>query len=295
MSTLLTDLFSTGALTVSPEDRPFWYTSGTFGPYYINTHYLVGGREAADALLLRIEAACRDPGGFASDVLPFLQSQYRSEPVFRRVTDTLRTRLGDMDRSAPFRFVSGGERRDFFFSLLPAVQMERPHAVILKDGTVLLLRPGEGNPEPVLPGESSALSGQAGIHVADLVTEASSYLRTWIPALSARGAILDRTLAVVDRRQGGEAALRRRGVSLVSLAQVDEALFDQAEASGLIRSGQRAMIRRFTEDPAAFMRQFLEEHPGYLDTLMAEGGKTAERVRLFLSTRPDRDARPATP
>ena len=32
-------LFKTGAVMVSNHTEPFWYASGTFGPFFINTHY----------------------------------------------------------------------------------------------------------------------------------------------------------------------------------------------------------------------------------------------------------------
>jgi hypothetical protein len=31
-------LFKTGAVMVSNHTEPFWYASGTFGPFFINTH-----------------------------------------------------------------------------------------------------------------------------------------------------------------------------------------------------------------------------------------------------------------
>ena len=55
MTLLVKELFLTGALQVAEPERPFWYTSGTFGPFYINTHYLFGGAEAAQSLLKQIE------------------------------------------------------------------------------------------------------------------------------------------------------------------------------------------------------------------------------------------------
>jgi len=30
-------LFETNALKIAPAEKPFWYTSGLIGPYYINT------------------------------------------------------------------------------------------------------------------------------------------------------------------------------------------------------------------------------------------------------------------
>ena len=36
---LVASLIRTQALRLAPADEVFWYTSGTVGPYYINTHY----------------------------------------------------------------------------------------------------------------------------------------------------------------------------------------------------------------------------------------------------------------
>ncbi|MBI2950683.1 orotate phosphoribosyltransferase, partial [bacterium] len=61
MVDLLQCLLQTGALRIAPADRPFWYTSGTLGPYYINTEYLYGGREKAERFLEVIEREKDDP------------------------------------------------------------------------------------------------------------------------------------------------------------------------------------------------------------------------------------------
>ena len=47
---VLSWLFETKAVRVCPEGAPFWYTSGKLGPFYINTHFLYGSQEAAEAL-----------------------------------------------------------------------------------------------------------------------------------------------------------------------------------------------------------------------------------------------------
>ena len=48
-------LFETAAVRVCPQDKPFWYTSGSIGPYYINTHFLYGSEEKANELLSFID------------------------------------------------------------------------------------------------------------------------------------------------------------------------------------------------------------------------------------------------
>ena len=49
-------LYQTEAFKVAPADKPFWYTSGKLGPFYINTHYLYGSGKAAEDLLAKIDA-----------------------------------------------------------------------------------------------------------------------------------------------------------------------------------------------------------------------------------------------
>ncbi len=48
-------LFKTNAIRVAPQDTPFWYTSGTLGPFYINTHFLIKDEQTASDFLKRIE------------------------------------------------------------------------------------------------------------------------------------------------------------------------------------------------------------------------------------------------
>ena len=51
MSDLVSYLFETNAVKVCPDNKPFWYTSGKIGPYFINTHFLYGNEEDSKELL----------------------------------------------------------------------------------------------------------------------------------------------------------------------------------------------------------------------------------------------------
>lgn len=55
MASIAEYLFKTDAVKICPENKPFWYTSGKIGPYYINTHFIYGSEEQANALLKRID------------------------------------------------------------------------------------------------------------------------------------------------------------------------------------------------------------------------------------------------
>ena len=47
MSDIMSYLFATDAIRICEENKPFWYTSGKIGPYFINTHFVYGNEKDA--------------------------------------------------------------------------------------------------------------------------------------------------------------------------------------------------------------------------------------------------------
>jgi len=134
-----------------------------------------------------------------------------------------------------------------------------------------------------IPVYEAALAGKRALHIADLVTEASSYTRAWIPMIREFGAIMDDTIAVIDRKQGGEQVLLSEGVRLHSLADIDLELFESARDSGEITEGQLKMISSFMDNPKDFMKHFCETHPTYIQEQLALGGKPRERAEMAIA------------
>ncbi len=270
-------LFATKAIRVCEPDTPFWYTSGTLGPFYINTHFLFGSEgESADLLLLIEEAAYSDRIAFTDLLLKALLRQYDKCETYRMVIDMIVEKASTLS----FDFISGGERRDFFFSILPAYFLKKPHLSIFKDLQAVYTNASFSETVPVY---EVALAGKRALHIVDLVTEASSYTRAWIPVIREFGGVLEETIAVVNRKQGGEQILLNEGVKLITFAEIDKDLFISAEAIGVISADQRKMVESFIDKPQAFMVAFLETHPEFIANELAKGGKARERAELAIS------------
>jgi hypothetical protein len=167
-------LFATKALRISPSEQPFFYTSGTIGPYYINTHFLFGSESEANEMLVLIETAAKHPLTMTATLWTRIEQQYHTNATYRMVIDE----LVDLADKQPFDFISGGERRDYFFSLPVSKLLRKPHVSILKTGDAYLCKHEEPSDRFLNPDE---LMGKTVLHISDLVTEASSYIRTWIP------------------------------------------------------------------------------------------------------------------
>jgi orotate phosphoribosyltransferase len=266
-------LFESNALEIAPWDRPFLYTSGLIGPYFINTHYLCGGMARAKEVLAFIDEEQLDKQRFPSRLTPILKEVYDSSAIYRGVVDAMceivRTALplDEVDG------VSGGQRRDWFFAPLVAQRLGKPCFYLYND---LSLIDERGDAVTELP-------DAAVLNVADLLTVGSSYTKKWAPALRQIGARLRWSLVGVDRNQGGADNLHSAGVERCeSLFSVDASLFDRALALGLIDRQQHLQLTRYLEDPFSSMRGFLLEHPEFLQQATGSPqGKTAARARLL--------------
>lgn len=270
MSDITRLLFETNAFVAAPAEQPFWYTSGLFGPYYINTHYLYGSKEEAEALLHLIEEASKPESRstFGRVVGEKTRAQYEKNPIYRRVIDDMVA----LTEGKSWQYVSGGERRDFFFSIELARKLGLPHLFIFKDEAVWLS--DTVDEEARQPG---MLRGDV-LHVADLITKASSYERAWIPALAKHGLKIKDTIAGVDRAQGGKKILEAKGIAVDVLATIDAGLFKEAVQLGKIDQKQEASLSRYADDERGFVLRFLEEHPGFLEEEAGKDEKTKARV-----------------
>jgi orotate phosphoribosyltransferase len=275
---LIEALLQTEALRIAPAGEPFWYTSGTVGPYYVNTHFLFGGSKAAGALLEYIDGAKADRDRFPAALTARLEQQAARDPVYAGVIEAL-VALARAHGADQADGVSGGERRDWFFSPLVAARLAKPHLWIYKDLSLAWSCPG--------PAKEPALAGQRLVHVADLITEASSYLRGWIPAIAAGGGAMAAAVNVVDRAQGGAEALAGAGVPAFSLLTVDEELFAALRRAGRIDEAQQRLLLAYYRDPYAAMRALLQENAGFLRRALASPDRrTAERARLLVAQNP---------
>ncbi|MEE3233639.1 MAG: orotate phosphoribosyltransferase [Candidatus Latescibacterota bacterium] len=274
---LLESLLRTKALNFPPPDEVFWYTSGTVGPYYINTHYLFGSQRDADQLLEMINVE-KDHPEFPVRLRERVSQQYADNSIYRSIVDSL---VDLIQRESPHEFdvISGGERRDWFFSLAVAERLGKPHLFIFKDLKKVLLNG--------MDIEREELSGINTLHVADLVTEASSYFRSWIPAVSADGGTIIYSANVIDRGQGGIEALRQKGVESNALLCIDKSLFSKLLGSGTISVAQAKLFEAYHEDPYSAMRDFLIAHPDFIDlALKTDDPKIRQRAELFLEKDP---------
>ena len=277
MSDIMSYLFETKAVRFCEENKPFWYTSGKIGPYFINTHFVYGSEKDATELLSFIDECLADKKTLPEKVFKKVLKQYEENEIYHNVIDAMKNYIEKNIDVSEIDYISGGERRDWFFSNILAYLLDKPHISIYKDLSSVISDSKFENSETV-----NNIDNKKVLHVADLVTVASSYIRAWIPAIKNIGGQMCWSCVVVDRMQGGKEKIEAQGVKAFSLVNVDNTLFETAYKNGIINENQLTMLKKFFENPDETMKQFLIDHPEFLENSLKADEKTAKRAKLLV-------------
>ena len=277
MNEVVSYLFKTNAIRFCEENKPFWYTSGKIGPYFINTHFVYGNEEDAVKLLSYIDEALANHETLPKKVFEKVYKQYQENEIYKNIIDIMKKYIEENIDINSIDYISGGERRDWFFSNMLAYLFKKPHISIYKDLSAVI---SDSNFEETKKAEN--IEGKKVLHIADLITVASSYIRAWIPAIENLGAKMVASCVVVDRMQGGKEKIEEKGVKSLSLVHVDKSLFKEALNLNVINENQEKMLEGFFENPDETMRKFLIEHPEFIENALNSDEKTKKRAKLLV-------------
>ena len=211
------------------------------------------------------------PGKVLAETL----KNYESDDIYRGLIDELHSFIKNNIDIDKVDYVSGGERRDWFFSLIIAKLINKPHISIYKNLTSVITIDGKSE-------EITDLNGGKVLHIADLITEASSYERAWIPAIKNNGGQIKWSVVVIDRKQGGKELLDSYGIESFAMVDIDIKFFKKVVDMGIINSAQFDMIEQYISDPKKSMADFLKKNPGFLEQSLKADDKTKERAKLCL-------------
>jgi len=282
---LVEALIRTQGLRVAPPGELFWYTSGTVGPYYLNTHYLYGNRQKAEQLLAFIDQNRGNINVLASGLLARTGSNYLEDACYRLVIDSIAELVRRRIDGDSFQIVSGGERRDWFFSIAVARRLDKRILLLFKDRRAFVLEENAAGANPAR--EVSDLKGAAVLHVADLVTEASSYVRSWIPAIEQLGGRLQWAVNIVDRGQGAEEVLARQGVKAFHLIGIDSSFFEMLRKEGQIGDQEAELLEAYHRNPSESMKRLLQTEPDIVRrALSSSNAKVRNRAQMLIERNP---------
>ena len=277
MADIISYLFETKAIKFCEENKPFFLTSGMISPYFVNTHFLYGSEEEATEFLSYIDTLLEDRINLPKKVFDRVIKQYEKNSIYKYTIDTMVKAIKDNVNVDEIDYISGGERRDWYFSNLIAYILKKPHLTLFKDMEAFASPYNFSKTEKI-----TDLTNKKVLNASDLVTAASNYVRSWIPAIRNLNGNLAWTCYVVDRKQGGTEVLEKENIKTIPLAFVDESLFEEARKLNVINDAQLEMLKGFYEDPYTTMRNFLLKHPEFLENALKADEKTQKRAHILI-------------
>lgn len=280
MKDLTNLLFETNAFNIAQENKPFWYTSGKIGPYFVNGEFFYGSDADSKELLAFIDSELENETkeNIPAHIFEKVLAHYNSNEIYKTTIDAMVEYIKETVNVENIDYISGGERRDWFFSNMIAYILEKPHVTIYKDLSTV-----ESDYKFTVNTPVEKIEGKNFLHVADLLNQSASFTRAWIPAIENLGSKIFWSIFVIDRMDGGTQVLTDCGVEVLSLLKINDELFVKALELGIINEKQLQMLRDFKKDQMGSMKQFLIDHPEFLEeSLNSDNSKTAKRAKLLV-------------
>ena len=250
---------------------PVLLASGQVGIYYVFTEKTFPGLDF------------KIYGDDAAQMQNYVLHQMKNAKKFMQIMNSVAERAKELLKYSRKPVISGGQTRDWLFSMVVAKILNMPHVAIYKpeggqnDRYEILSPSGK-----VLP--KKYLRGADAVHVVDLITEASSCYSEdeqgkqvgWIPILRRAGVKVHNLLAMISRKEGGEKNLAKVDVTVESCVQVD-ADFLRKHAK------HKRIALTYVADPEAWAKNYIARHGlKAFERSFCPAGTELERARRFL-------------
>jgi hypothetical protein len=239
------------------------------GPFYVNTEKVVGAPLAEKLLreITAIVAGTVDTEARAKQLNHLILDAYKHDPVWQKLIATMLDRARSEFSHHDFTMISGGERRDWIFSIPFAHAADLPHLFLFKNKTHFC--------------DKHISAGQNVLHVSDLINNAASFFDLWQPALSALHLGCSGNLCVNLRGDQGLHRLIEAGQKTVSLVTIDLDFFRRLHAADLVDRATFEEIAIFFASPQDWAAKYLIGKPDLFDASGCDD-KYFERLRFFI-------------
>jgi len=274
-SELIKRIHDTKAVSIwNREKGPiFWYAASVPGPFYVNTELVIGPELSASLLkqITAIVAELPEAKDRAHRLETLIMEAYEKDETFRTIIDTMVAKTKAEFPEGCFSVISGGERRDWLFSIPMAKLMNIKHAYLFKNGELYC---AEG-----------VSKGEVSLHVSDLINNAASYFDAWLPILDKSGLSCIGTVCVNSRGSNGVDKLKANGQKVVALNSIDVGFFEKSLETGLIDAGTLEEIRLFFKSPQEWASAYLMGRPELFNASSIDA-KSFDRLQTFFTRDP---------
>ncbi|MBW3023234.1 hypothetical protein KY308_03965 [Candidatus Woesearchaeota archaeon] len=174
------------------------------------------------------------------------------------LTKMIKSAFPDVDSLENYNqyIISGGESKDWIFSLPIAKAFEIPHAMVYKNGTV----------------KGADIEGRDVIHILDINNQGSSIKDKWIPAIKNAGGNLVQIVSFIDTLEGGfdvvKGLVENKGVDYATMVPMDKFAWEYLRENVPVPDDAHNLIMERRKDSESWARKMLLSDKG-LENLAA--------------------------
>ena len=251
----------------------FWYAASVPGPFYVNTELVIGA-DLSTALLKQITAIVAETptaAARAQKLETLMMDAFEKDATYKNIIETMVAKTREEFPEGSFAVISGGERRDWLFSIPMAKLMNIRHVYLFKNGDYYC--------------ENDLKQGEIALHVADLINNAASYFDAWLPILDKAGLSCVGTACVNSRGNVGVDRLKSNGQKVLALNSIDITFFEKSVDAGMIDTGTLEEIRLFFKGAKECASAYLMGKPELFNAAGIDA-KSFERLETFFTKDP---------
>jgi hypothetical protein len=251
----------------------FWYAANVPGPFYVNTEMVIGAALSQHMLreITAIVAGTVDAQTRAGQLTKLILDAYKTNPGWQKLIATMGEKAKTDFGANAFTVVSGGERRDWLFSIPFAHTFGIPHLFLFKNKTMYC---------------ADHLTGpQSALHVSDLINNAASFFDHWLPILKREKIACAGNLCINVRGENGLKRLQADGHKTSCLMTIDRDFFRHLQTANLINRATFEEIAIFFASAQEWAIKYLIGNPALFDVQGCDS-KSFERLRIFITTDP---------
>lgn len=268
-------IHDTKAVSIWNRDKGpiFWYAASVPGPFYVNTELVIGPELSAQLLkqITAIVAETPDAKARAEKLETLIMEAFEKDETFKNVIETMVAKTKAEFPAGSYALISGGERRDWLFSIPMAKLLDIKHAYLFKNGDLYCA--------------DGVATGEVALHVSDLINNAASYFDAWLPILQKAGLHCVGTVCVNSRGSAGVDKLKANGQKVVALNSIDIAFFEESQKGGIIDAGTVEELRLFFKSAQEWAGAYLMERPELFNASGIDS-KSFERLVTFFTKDP---------
>jgi len=276
MPNLFNLVFDSKALSIwnAKTGPAFWWTSNLPAPFYLRTEIMIG-RDLADKLLEMINdvlARYSDAKTRATQLNAQIMAAYKQHTDYQIVVRAMVEKAKNEFPDGSYASVSGGERRDWLFSIPFAAEIGIKHVYLFKDKTAYCDAPLQ--------------QGETVLHVADIIAKAASYFNLWLPALEKVGLTCVGTVTVnAHQAPGGVKRLEQAGYKVAPVNLIDFSFFQNLRDAGLIENDRLEEIAVYFRSEKEWVDRYLLRDAALCSAANLDP-KSTERMKVFFEHDP---------